>query len=90
MSRLGIALFTRRPLALTAAGMVFVERARQVLASIDDLVEATRAAAEGTAGALKVGYILSAAYDTIPELRPAIELISPAIVIDTAEDWSVG
>ncbi|WP_133051049.1 LysR family transcriptional regulator, partial [Mycobacteroides abscessus] len=48
--RLGTSLFTRRPVSLTAAGAVFVEHAREVLSSVDNLVTATRSTATGEAG----------------------------------------
>ncbi|WP_432091332.1 LysR family transcriptional regulator [Streptomyces sp. NRRL F-5630] len=85
--RLGTPLFTRRPLELTQAGTVFVARARRLLAEVDEVVAATRATAAGEAGEIAIGYILSAAYDTIPQLRAASEAAFPGMVLDATEYW---
>ncbi|WP_460370114.1 LysR family transcriptional regulator, partial [Actinocorallia lasiicapitis] len=63
---LGVPLFQRRPTALTPAGEIFVESARRLLAEADLLVERTRLAA--TRGTVRVGYVPSVAYDTLPRL----------------------
>ncbi|MFT9663905.1 LysR family transcriptional regulator [Mycobacteroides abscessus subsp. abscessus] len=85
--RLGTSLFTRRPVSLTAAGAVFVEHAREVLSSVDNLVTATRSTATGEAGELAVGYILSGAYDTIPRLREASTAAYPGLRLDSRKLW---
>lgn len=81
---IGTPLFTRLPrgMALTEAGCVFVERARQIVADIDLAVEATRRVARGEAGRLSIGFITSAAFHpfvaacirTVRETAPDIAL----------------
>lgn len=85
--RLGTPLFTRRPLSLTPAGAVFVEKARAVLSSVDELVTVTRATSTGEVGGLTVGYILSGAYDTIPRLSEAAASAFPGLRVDSRELW---
>ncbi|MBB3610714.1 LysR family transcriptional regulator [Rhizobium sp. BK602] len=61
---LGTPLFHRLPrgVALTAAGEVFVERARLILGDVDLAVEATQRSARGEQGNLAVGFTSSAAF----------------------------
>lgn len=56
---LGVRLFERLPrgLQLTPAGSEFVERARRVLADIDDLIGGVRGGAAQVSGRLRVGLI---------------------------------
>jgi DNA-binding transcriptional LysR family regulator len=80
----GTPLFTRLPrgMALTEAGRVFVERARQIIADVDSAVEATRRVARGEEGRLSIGFITSAAFHpfvatcirTVRETAPGIAL----------------
>ncbi|GAA4554258.1 LysR family transcriptional regulator [Amycolatopsis samaneae] len=86
--RLGTPLFERRPVRLTEAGAVFVDAARDILARTDRLVEQTIVAGRGELGTVRVGYILSAAYDTLPRLIDAVKQRHPAIHIDAQEGWS--
>ncbi|WP_415427224.1 LysR family transcriptional regulator, partial [Staphylococcus borealis] len=60
--RLGVALFRRLPrgVAPTAAGEVFIERARAILGDVDLAIEAARRTGRGQAGRLAVGFTGSA------------------------------
>ncbi|MFT4180783.1 MAG: LysR family transcriptional regulator [Rhizobium sp.] len=60
----GTPLFHRLPrgVSLTAAGQIFVERARLILADVDLAVEATQRSARGEQGNLAVGFTSSAAF----------------------------
>jgi DNA-binding transcriptional LysR family regulator len=62
--RLGVALFRRLPrgVAPTAAGEVFIERARAILGDVDLAIEAARRPGRGQAGRLAVGFTGSAAF----------------------------
>jgi len=61
---LGTPLFHRRPrgVTLTAAGQIFVEKARLILANVDLAVEATQRSARGEQGNLAIGFTSSAAF----------------------------
>jgi DNA-binding transcriptional LysR family regulator len=80
---LGVKLLerSRASVRLTAAGEVFLEEARRLLARTQDMMEATRRAAEGARGRLRIAFVPSAALRLLPaiiiELRrryPEIEL----------------
>ncbi|WP_163509591.1 LysR family transcriptional regulator [Fodinicola acaciae] len=61
---LGVRLFERRPTRLTAAGTTFVDSARKILDDVDRAVARTTA----TAATVRLGYVVSAAYDVLPRL----------------------
>ena len=85
---LGVRLFDRRPTRLTEPGRVFVESARRVLADADALVEATRSAGRGETGLVRVGYVPSAAHETLPRLLAAMAKERPGVRLDVREAWS--
>jgi DNA-binding transcriptional LysR family regulator len=85
---LGVRLFDRRPTRLTEPGRVFVESARKVLADADGLVEATRRAGRGETGVVRVGYVPSAAHETLPSLLAAMADERPGVQVDVREAWS--
>ncbi|MBP1849605.1 LysR family transcriptional regulator [Rhizobium halophytocola] len=64
---LGLALFERLPrgVRLTAAGHVLLGHCRQLAGALDRAVTETRAAAAGTAGTLRLGFIEVAAWHGI-------------------------
>ncbi|GLZ11653.1 transcriptional regulator, LysR family protein [Actinomadura sp. NBRC 104425] len=86
--RLGTPLFERRPVRLTEAGAVFVKGAREILTRTDRLVERTVLAGRGELGTARVGYVLSAAYDTLPRLIAAARDRHPALRVQAREGWS--
>jgi DNA-binding transcriptional LysR family regulator len=61
-SELGVELLLRnkRNVALTPAGVVFLDEARRVLRMADEAARAARAARSGTVGALRVGHVADA------------------------------
>lgn len=85
---LGVRLFERRPTRLTEPGRVFVESARRVLADADAMVEATRRAGRGESGLVRLGYIPSAAHETLPRLLAAMADERPGVQVDVREAWS--
>jgi DNA-binding transcriptional LysR family regulator len=85
---LGVRLFERRPTRLTEAGQVFVASARRVLADAEALVEATRRAGRGETGLVRLGYVPSAAHETLPRLLAAMAEERPGIQVDVREAWS--
>jgi DNA-binding transcriptional LysR family regulator len=81
---LGVTLLlrTKRHVALTPAGRVLLDEARQILARLEHAMAATRQAARGEAGRLAVGFMHSTAYALLPLILrqfrddfPDVELI---------------
>lgn len=86
---LGVTLFHRRPaVALTEAGRVFVEAARGILAETDRMLEQTVSVGRGEVGTVRVGYVHSAIFDTVPELVAAMARSHPGVTVDVQEGWS--
>ncbi|WP_188316693.1 LysR substrate-binding domain-containing protein [Solihabitans fulvus] len=82
----GVQLFERRPTRLTAPGEVFVESARRLLAEADDLVLRTRVAAGSKP--VRLGYVASAAYETVPRLLAAVGERHRDVRVDVREAWT--
>lgn len=93
---LGLELFERLPrgVRLTAAGKVLLERARQLLADTDRAVTATRQAAQGKTGFVRIGFADGATFSghlpsVIGKFRkrsPHVELeLLPASSLNQAE-----
>lgn len=81
---IGASLFQRtsRRVQLTAAGQVFLEEARQILARVETAVETAQRASRGEVGRLSIGFSASATYDVLPEVLrgfrarfPEVELL---------------
>lgn len=81
---LGFQLFDRRtrPLQLTPAGQVFLERARQVFAQVEQAIGLARQASRGEIGRLSVGINTSIANSLLPDILrkfckrfPEVELV---------------
>jgi DNA-binding transcriptional LysR family regulator len=86
---LGVTLFERRPVVrLTDAGRVFVESARTILAEVDRLAERTALASRGEYGTIRVGYIYSAVFDTLPQLVAAMSKSHPGVTVDVRDGWT--
>ncbi len=68
-TELGVELFhrTRRGVALTRAGVVFLEEARLVLRLADDAARAAREAASGAVGRLRVGLLADVVPASVPK-----------------------
>jgi DNA-binding transcriptional LysR family regulator len=86
--RLGVTLFDRRPTRPTEAGQVFIEGARAILAETDLLIENTVRAQHGELGTVRIGYILSAAYETMPRLIAAVAESKPDLQVIPREAWT--
>jgi DNA-binding transcriptional LysR family regulator len=67
-TELGVDLFhrTRRGVALTRAGVVFLEEARRVLRQADEAARAAQQAASGAVGRLRVGLLADAVPASVP------------------------
>ena len=82
---LGIRLLERSThhVALTAAGVVFLVEARQILAHVDRAAQAARSAAGATAP-LRVG-IVDSSYDSMPQILHEVQARYPDLVINQIE-----
>lgn len=81
---LGVQLFDRttRRVTLTAAGRAFRERIQAAVADLDDAAGDAADVAAGKSGKIRVGFVSSASYTTVPEairvfrqLRPRVDLV---------------
>jgi DNA-binding transcriptional LysR family regulator len=82
---LGVPLVERSThhVALTAAGVVFLAEARQILAHVDRAAVAARNAT-GASPALRVG-IIDASYDSMPQILHEAQARHPGLVIHQVE-----
>jgi DNA-binding transcriptional LysR family regulator len=83
-NELGVVLLNRttRRVELTPAGRVYLQRAREVIASVDAAgVEAGRVAA-GEIGRVAIGFTGSATYELLPRLARVLRDDFPGIVLD--------
>jgi LysR family transcriptional regulator, hydrogen peroxide-inducible genes activator len=85
---LGVQLFERdrRSVSVTAAGHVFVERARALLVAADDLVESARSLADPFSGTLRVGIIPTIAPYLLPEIAPVLRKTYPKLLLVWSEE----
>jgi DNA-binding transcriptional LysR family regulator len=79
----GTRLFDRttRRVALTPAGHAFHERARDLLAQLDDAVEAARLAGEGQVGRLLIGLLGTSTLDVTPRILRAFAAEHPDVAV---------
>jgi DNA-binding transcriptional LysR family regulator len=82
---LGVRLLERSThnVSLTAAGVMFLVEARQILAHVDRAAGAARSAA-GASPALRVG-IIDASYDSMPQILHEVQARYPGLVIHQVE-----
>ena len=65
-------LRNQRKVELTAAGAAFLERAREILAAVEDAALEARRVQRGEVGRLAIGFVGSAMYSFVPELLRAL------------------
>ncbi|MFJ4856015.1 LysR substrate-binding domain-containing protein [Streptomyces sp. NPDC088730] len=84
---LGVSLFDRpgRGVRLTAAGGVFLEHARRVLALLEVAPEATRRAAEGTTGTLRLAFTAIGAYAVLADFLALVGRRTPGVTAELTE-----
>lgn len=82
---LGVRLLERSThhVALTAAGVVFLVEARQILAHVDRAAQAARSAVAASAP-LRVG-IIDSSYDSMPQILYEVQARYPGLVIHQVE-----
>jgi len=83
-AEMGVTLLIRstRKVELTAAGERFLDRARQIVSSVDDAVKEAGRVAEGMLGTLSIGFTGSATYDLLPSLARVLRAELPGIELD--------
>jgi DNA-binding transcriptional LysR family regulator len=83
-AEMGVTLFRRttRKVELTAAGARFLERARDILADVDDAVAEAGQVAAGMLGRIAIGFTGSATYDLLPSLVRVLRADLPGIELD--------
>jgi DNA-binding transcriptional LysR family regulator len=80
----GVPLFdrTRRQLALTPAGEVFLAGARELVRRADELSAAAQRAHRGELGVLRVGFVQSATFAALPRLLNAFRAAVPSVRVE--------
>ncbi|MEA2322841.1 MAG: hypothetical protein QOD81_2691 [Solirubrobacteraceae bacterium] len=80
-AELGVQLLhrTTRRVDLAPAGELLLERARAILAAVDDAVEDAQRAARGEVGRLDIGFTGSATYALLPRLAAALREELPEV-----------
>lgn len=83
-AEMGVVLFTRstRKVELTAAGERFLDRARAILASVEDAVDEAGRVADGLLGTLTIGFTGSATYELLPSLARVLRNDLPGIELN--------
>lgn len=84
---IGAVLFERshRRVVLSRAGTALLPRARRILDDLRRASDETRAIAEGKSGRLRIGFIHSSTYGTLPELLRLFAHDHPHVVLDLSE-----
>ncbi|MCZ8315715.1 LysR family transcriptional regulator [Phreatobacter sp.] len=83
----GAVLFERsqRRVVLSRPGAALLPRARRILDDLRRASDETRAIAEGKSGRLRIGFIHSSTYGTLPELLRLFAHDHPQVVLDLSE-----
>ena len=84
---LAVSLFNRtgRGVRLTAAGEVFLEHCRRVLALLEVAPEATRRAADGQTGRLRIAFTAIGAYAVLADFLAMVNKRTPAVSVELTE-----
>ncbi|TWD84219.1 LysR family transcriptional regulator [Kribbella amoyensis] len=84
---LGVTLFDRtgRGVRLNAAGEVFLEHCHRVLALLEVAPEATRRAAEGQTGTLRIAFTAIGAYAVLADFLAMVGRRTPAVSVELTE-----
>lgn len=89
---LGYPLFVRtsRAVKLTAAGEVFLERARRTLRNVHEDIEEARSIGRGDEGSLRVGFIGSGMLTPLPAMLGHYRRLYPRVELQLSETYTSG
>ena len=87
---LGYPLFVRtsRAVRLTAAGRVFLERARRTLRNVQEDLEEARSIGRGDEGSLRVGFIGSGMLTPLPAMLGQYRHLYPRVQLQLSESYT--
>ena len=87
---IGAELLTRssRGVTMTPGGEVLLDRVVRILQDVEGAVTATRRAAAGDLGTLRIGFSWSARFSTLPELAQGFGAQHPDVTLVTQEMWN--
>ena len=87
---LGYPLFARtsRSVALTEAGVVYLERARRTLRTVQRDLEETRRIGQGQSGSLHIGFVGSAMLTTLPTIFSVYREAYPGVQLHLHESFT--
>jgi len=87
---LGYPLFDRntRSVSLTAAGVVFLERAQRTLRNVDRDIDETRNVGRGEVGSLHIGFVGSAMLATLPAIFRSYREAYPRVRLHLHESFT--
>lgn len=87
---LGYPLFDRtsRSVRLTAAGIVFLERAQRTLRNVQRDIEETRSIGRGEVGSLHIGFVGSAMLTTLPAIFRSYREAYPSVRLHLHESFT--
>jgi DNA-binding transcriptional LysR family regulator len=80
---------TTREVRLTDAGVMFLAGAKRVLDELEHTIRATRRAAAGELGRLRLAFSPATRYETLPVLGRAFRASRPDVDLLTEEMWNV-
>lgn len=86
-AEIGTPLFHRTPrgAVLTDAGVVFAQKATQILVDSDEAVAEARDAGVGRGGRLVIGFVHSVAYSLLPRILPEFKRRHPKVAVSLRE-----
>lgn len=89
---LGYPLFLRtsRAVKLTAAGEIFLERARRTLRNVQEDIEEARSIGRGDEGFLRVGFIGSGMLTPLPAMLGHYRRLYPRVQLQLSESYTAG
>jgi len=84
---LDVTLFERtsRRVVLTTAGMTFLVEAQKLLEQSNTAITATRRAARGSAGSIKIGFVGAATYSFLPRFISLARTTAPQIELELVQ-----
>jgi DNA-binding transcriptional LysR family regulator len=86
-AELGLELFhrTKRRVELTPSGRVFVQHARRILASVEEMTAASQRVHRGEVGRIAIGFLSSIAFDYFPRVIRAFRSRFPDVEVELRE-----